>query len=137
MEPEIPHMTFDAQFERIKLITGKQTQIELADFLGIRQSAISDAKRRGKLPSGWLVILMRIKRVNPEWVLAGHGPCFTQPHLEAGHYETGVEAEEKRQNEEALRRLPSQMLADELVRRIVVSQDNAFCFEEKSLRADR
>ena len=46
---------FDKQMERIKLITGKRTQTELADLLGIRQSSVSDAKRRGKIPSGWLV----------------------------------------------------------------------------------
>ena len=42
---------FDAQMERIKFITGKRTQIELADLLGVRQYAVSDAKRRGNIPS--------------------------------------------------------------------------------------
>lgn len=70
--------------ERIKLITGKRTQIELADFFGIRQSSISDAKRRGKIPSGWLVILMRVKNVHPEWILTRTGPCFMVSRLKMG-----------------------------------------------------
>lgn len=40
--------------ERIRFITGTETQAELADLLGVRQSFISDAKRRGKIPSSWL-----------------------------------------------------------------------------------
>lgn len=42
---------FDSQIERIKLATGKRMQVELANFFGIRQSSVSDAKRRGKIPS--------------------------------------------------------------------------------------
>lgn len=82
------NQNFDTQMERIKLITGKRTQIELADFFGIRQSSISDAKRRGKIPSGWLVILMRVKNVHPEWILTRTGPCFMVQPIEDGHYET-------------------------------------------------
>lgn len=118
---------FDAQLERIKLITGKRTQVELADFLGIRQSAISDACRRGKISSGWLVILLRVKNVHPEWILTGKGPCCITPSPEPSHYETGDDAVERGADEAALRRLPSRILADELVRRIAMSQENAFC----------
>ncbi|CAK7058623.1 MAG: hypothetical protein DELT_01324 [Desulfovibrio sp.] len=37
-------------------------------------------------------------------------------------YETGDAATERLANEEALRRIPTRMLADELVRRVAVSQ---------------
>lgn len=50
-----------------------RTQAELADFLGIRQSSISDAKRRGSVPAEWLLVLWRKKRVNPDWILTGQG----------------------------------------------------------------
>ena len=121
------NQNFDTQMERIKLITGKRTQIELADFFGIRQSSISDAKRRGKIPSGWLVILMRVKNVHPEWILTRTGPCFMVQPIEDEHYETGAEFTECQVDEEALRRLPSRKLADELVRRIAVSQEKLLC----------
>ncbi len=114
---------FDVQMERIKLITGKRTQVELAAFLGIRQSAVSDAKRREKIPSDWLSILMRAKNVHPEWILTGNGPCFVSLPTEPERYETGEEATERRSDEGALRRLSSRRLADELVRRTAISQE--------------
>ncbi len=95
----------------------------LADFLNIRQSAVSDAKRRGKIPAEWLVILMRIKKVFPEWILTGNGPCFAV--ILSNRYETGTEAAERREDEESLRRLSSRALADELVRRIAVSRSDS------------
>lgn len=118
---------FDEQMERIKFITGKRTQVELAELLGVKQSSVSDAKRRGKIPSSWLVILMRVKNVHPEWILTGNGPYTLPKQPEAGRYETGGEVAERRADEEALQRLPSRMLADELVRRIAVSQDKSYC----------
>lgn len=117
--------SFGAQMARIQLVTGKDSQIELANFLGVRQSAVSDAKRREKIPSCWLVTLLRVKNVHPEWILTGKGPCHV--FVPSGQYETSYDAEEKQADAEALRRLPSRLLADELVRRIVVSQDIAYC----------
>lgn len=55
---------FQEQLERIKLISDARTQVELAKFLGIRQSEVSDAKRRREIPSSWLVILMLMKNHN-------------------------------------------------------------------------
>ena len=111
---------FDAQMERLKLVIRKHTATDLADFFGVPQSAVSAAVRRGKMPSSWLVILMRVKNVHPEWILTGKGPCLMTLRPEPSRYETDVEA---------LRRLPSHMLAEELVRRIAVSQGHAFCSE--------
>lgn len=42
---------FAAAMERIRAVTGCGTQRELGRFLGINQSAISDAKRRGTIPA--------------------------------------------------------------------------------------
>ncbi|MCL1940023.1 MAG: helix-turn-helix domain containing protein [Desulfovibrionaceae bacterium] len=58
---------------------GCRTQVELADFLGIKQSSISDAKRRRRIPSDWLLKLWRKKGVNPDWILTGQGPKGLQP----------------------------------------------------------
>lgn len=75
---------FDEQYSRLHLVTGTRTQVELAAFLGVRQSAISDAKRRRTIPSDWLVVLMRKKNVHPEWILTGNGPaCIVQPSSSA------------------------------------------------------
>lgn len=50
-----------------------RTQVELAQFLGIRQSSVADAKKRGSIPAEWLVRLLKVKKVNPEWILTGEG----------------------------------------------------------------
>ena len=125
------NQTFDAQMARIKLVTGKRTQVELADFFGIKQSSISSAVQRGKIPQSWLVILMRVRNIHPEWVLTGDGPCYIPTQPEPGQYETGEQYVERKLDDEALKRLPARALAEELVRRIAVSQNEAFCPTQK------
>lgn len=66
-------------FQRIFEAADCRTQTQLADFLGIRQSSISDAKRRQAIPPEWLVKLLRLKGINPDWILTGKGPQYLQP----------------------------------------------------------
>ncbi len=85
---------------------GCRTQMELAQFLDIQQSTVSDAKKRGTIPSEWLVKLLHIKHVNPDWVLTGEGsrylvPADKKPILE----------------KESLDDYPCQSLVNELVER--------------------
>ena len=70
---------FDQQMERIRKMTGTRTQIQLADLLGIRQSSVSDAKRRGIIPIRWLDTLRRLKNINPDWILYGVGSQYLAP----------------------------------------------------------
>ncbi|MBB5144394.1 helix-turn-helix domain-containing protein [Desulfovibrio intestinalis] len=58
---------------------GCRTQVELAEFLGIKQSSVADAKKRKSIPADWLVTLLRLKRINPEWILTGLGARRLQP----------------------------------------------------------
>lgn len=67
---------FRAQFDRICNVLGVRTQVKLADILGIRQSSISDAKRRASIPSDWTMKLFRNHGVNPDYVSDGTGPVF-------------------------------------------------------------
>ena len=57
--------------ERVFAAAGCRTQAELAAFLGIRQSSISYAKKRDSIPAEWLLKLLRMKQINPEWILSG------------------------------------------------------------------
>ena len=106
---------FSEQLERIKQLTGTQTQADLAKFLGVQQPAISAAIMRGKVPDGWLIFLLKRLRANPEWILSGRGPVYIP---EAGKRETGKPVS----FEELLGRLPAHLLTDELLRRIKASQ---------------
>jgi len=71
-----PHTqaVFEAAMERIKVVTGAYTQVKLAEVLDVRQSSISDAKRRTSIPDGWLVKLYRSHKVHPDWIMYGTGP---------------------------------------------------------------
>lgn len=92
-----------------------RTQEELAGLLGIRQSAVSDAKRRKSVPSEWLVCLFRLRNVNPEWVLTGCGPKYLNKN---NGQDSSLQMERwPKPSPEALRLFSTKALADELVRR--------------------
>lgn len=52
---------FEDVFERIKLVTRAHTQAQIAKILDIRQSSISEAKKRNAVPSDWLLTLFEKK----------------------------------------------------------------------------
>ena len=72
---------FDAAYARICEVCGMKTQTELSAYLGIRQSSISDAKRRMMIPAAWLLTLLTREGVNPTWVLTGEDSKFLVPAL--------------------------------------------------------
>lgn len=59
----------------IRAIGGK-TQGDLGKILGISQTSISEAKRKGKVPPEWFLKLSVEKKLNPNWLLSGHGPML-------------------------------------------------------------
>ena len=54
MEQREVKSAFEQQMDRVRQMTGTRTQSQLADLLGIRQSSVSDARRRGIIPVRWL-----------------------------------------------------------------------------------
>lgn len=70
---------FASQYRHVFEAAECKTQAELAAVLDIRQSSISDAKRRESIPSDWLIKLLEKKRINPEWVRSGMGKRAFQP----------------------------------------------------------
>lgn len=44
--------------ERVFKAAERRTQTDLAELLGIKQSSISDAKKRNAIPTEWLVNLL-------------------------------------------------------------------------------
>ncbi|MCL1939698.1 MAG: helix-turn-helix domain containing protein [Desulfovibrionaceae bacterium] len=105
-----------------------RTQIELASLLGIRQSSISDAKKRNSIPAEWLVTLLRLRGVNPEWILSGSGPRFLNRTTDSGDYmdeEQSVAMFNTVPSQDVLRHFSSRDLADELLRRAGTGQREA------------
>lgn len=67
---------FDDVFDRIQRATGRRTQVALAELLDIRQSSISDAKRRNSIPAEWFMKLFEKFGLNPDWLKSGTGPMY-------------------------------------------------------------
>ena len=65
--------------KRIFEAAGCLTQLELAEILDVKQSSISDAKRRGTIPPEWLIKLLHLRGINPAWIMDGIGPKFLAP----------------------------------------------------------
>lgn len=83
-------MDFELAMERIQAITGCRTQTELGNALGIKQSSISDAKRRQVIPDGWLVTLFRCYGANPSWILGEAEYPYLVEHLNRENPTTGI-----------------------------------------------
>jgi hypothetical protein len=75
----INEVTFNEIILRFHSVANTKTQVELAEFLGIRQSSISDSKKRRAIPAEWLIKLLRHKSINPDWILLGVEPKFLGP----------------------------------------------------------
>lgn len=108
---------------RVFEVTGCRTQLELAHLLGIRQSSVSDAKKRNSVPAEWMIKLLLERGVNPVWIMTGVGTKYMlpntslerapAPHL-AAPIPTGNENAIMR---DILRCFPAQHLVNELKRR--------------------
>nr|WP_308776831.1 helix-turn-helix domain-containing protein [uncultured Bilophila sp.] len=114
------HDGFSGILARMHSAAEVRTQEELADFFGIGQEGVSDAARRMNVPSDCLLIALLSKNISPEWILTGNGPRLMTPAPD--RYETAWEFQERREAELAVRRLPSRILAEELLRRIAIAQ---------------
>ena len=68
--------SFIEAYQRIQFATNTRTQIELANVLEIRQSSISDAKRRNSIPSDWYMKLFEKFGLSPDWLRHGVGPMY-------------------------------------------------------------
>lgn len=71
---------FDEALERIKKATGARTQVQLAEVLDVRQSSISDAKRRCSIPAEWFLKLYRSHGLAPDWLSEGTEPVYLNPN---------------------------------------------------------
>lgn len=80
----LPQSDFESQYKRVFEAAGCGTQVELAAVLEVRQSSISDAKRRQSVPSDWLMKLFEKRRINPDWIRTGLGGRVVQTTGEAG-----------------------------------------------------
>lgn len=69
---------FDEVYDRIKFATNARTQVELAEMLEIRQSSISDAKRRRSIPAEWYIKLYDKFGLSLDWLRWRSGPMYSK-----------------------------------------------------------
>ena len=78
----VPQSDFEAQYNRVFEAAGCRTQSALAAILNIKQSSVSDAKRRKTIPSDWLMTLFEKSESTPNGcVLALAICCYRLPAL--------------------------------------------------------
>ena len=82
--------SFMETYQRIQLATNTRTQGELANILEIRQSSISDAKRRNTIPSRWYMQLFEKFGLSQDWLRYGVGPMYLR--TEQGYMPQGEPA---------------------------------------------
>lgn len=61
-------------FGRLKKATGAATDTELARILGIKQGAVSSAKRNQQIPPVWIAKVSKAFSVSADWLFYGTGP---------------------------------------------------------------
>ena len=67
---------FDQIIQRVFEATGIDSQNELAQAMKINRSAVTQARKKGRVPERWLLKLYRKFGLNPEWLESGHGRSF-------------------------------------------------------------
>lgn len=65
---------FDAFFRRVAESTDIETQMGLANALGVNRSAITQAKTRNAVPQKWILSLSRQYGLSPDWLEFGTKP---------------------------------------------------------------
>lgn len=112
---------FEEQYRRVFEAAECRTQTELAEILEIRQSSISDARRRKSIPAEWRVKLFEKKRINPDWIVSGQGSRYLVPADAEQQKPQVVRVTEIRPPQEC----SAQELVNELVRRAMQGRDTA------------
>lgn len=116
---QAPSSDFESQYKRVFEAAECRTQAELAMVLEVRQSSVSDAKRRRSIPAEWRVKLFEKKRINPEWILHGGSVKFLAPADSTHNMPHVVHVTEIRPPKEC----SAQDLFNELVRRSLEKSD--------------
>lgn len=78
--------SFDAVYARMLFAAGIGTQAELAELIGIRQASISDAKKRGNIPTEWCMRLYDVRGVHVDWQRQGMGPVYDNAKIPLGTF---------------------------------------------------
>lgn len=70
--------------KRMMEATKCKTHADLAEYLGVARTTVSHcARKRGTIPTTWLLKALRKSHLNPEWILMGRMPVHLIPFGES------------------------------------------------------
>lgn len=67
---------FEARLERLKIALKVTSESDLATLLGISQPSIAKAKKRGRIPSGWVEKVCEEHGISADYILFGEIPIY-------------------------------------------------------------
>ncbi len=109
----------DQRMCRLYEATGCHTPKELASFFGVSTSTIAKVKKSGVIPAEWLILVLQVRNVHPDWVVMNKGPMYLECPSEE-EYESTQAFLDRKHDQMALDRMTSFTLAQELLRRIAL-----------------
>ena len=73
-DTEMPTTKVNQILERMRTAAGVDSNKRLAEFMGLDPQVTTGAKKRGDIPSIWLVKMSARTKVSIDWLLYGSGP---------------------------------------------------------------
>ena len=77
--------SFDEQLKRLKKISGAETDTALTTLLGVKASGVYNAKKRGRIPHKWFVMISTRYSASLEWLVSGAGKHDIAQPVNYGH----------------------------------------------------
>lgn len=72
---------FELILKRLMIASECASETELSRALGIKQPSITGARKRGVIPSGWIITIAQQNGVSADWLLFGTGGMRRPPKL--------------------------------------------------------
>ncbi len=70
----LPIANFEEILNRLKNVAGAKSEKHLAEILGVRGQAVTSARKRGEIPTGWIIKIGHQFDVSLDWIVYGEGP---------------------------------------------------------------
>lgn len=67
----MPLAQFEEVLHRLKSVCGARSEKHLAEMLGVRGQAITSARKRGEIPTGWIIKIGHQFDVSLDWIVYG------------------------------------------------------------------
>lgn len=74
---------FNAILDRVKLVLNVKNDSEVAELIGLKQSAFANRKKKGSIPLSLYVKALEPYKVNLNWLVYGDGPIYKDELQEA------------------------------------------------------